>query len=204
MSDLEDVMGFEVDKPKKDKTPGLAKFDYSLLDGVTTSWLSSAFGMDRRTVRKKLRNVECVKGPNNSDLYDFKEACGHLIDPLYNIEDFIKGMRSSDLPVSLQKDFWEAQNKKQTYLKNAGELWHTDDVVEVFSQGLSMIKEVTSLWAMNIEDKSFLTKEQYNLLTEQINHLQIAMIEEMENLAKKSVTKSSLVEREYDEEVLGD
>jgi hypothetical protein len=199
---MTDVFGFEEEKPKKTVyKPGLGKFDYKIHDGVTVTWLSECFKMDRRTVNRKLRNVKPIrKGKGAQPVYDFIEAAGHLVDPLYDMEDYISRLRSQDLPVQLQKDFWEAKNKKQMYQMRAGELWHTDDVVQCVSEMLSLVKENISLWATNVEEKSFLEQDQHEVLQQEIDSLQVLLIDKMQDLSEKSETKSSLYEREEDEE----
>lgn len=140
--------------------------DENVFAGVTRSWLADAFRMDPKTVQKRLANCP-MKGKRHSNpVYDLALAAQYLVPPRVDVSEFIKSMRPNDLPPILQSAYWDAQKKRQDWEINAGELWHTDDVVEVFAETFKVIKTSVTLWADNLEQTSGLTDAQRIALTE--------------------------------------
>jgi len=71
------------------------------------------------------------------------------------------------------KDFWAAKKARQDYLKAAGELWHTADVVDIVSELLKIVAMGVKLIADNVECEQGLSPEQRTLITELIDEILI-------------------------------
>lgn len=121
--------------------------------GVSASWLAHVFGMDKNTVKKKLANGNCtIVGKNKgTPLYTIKEAAGFLIAPKVDLATYVKSLRPNDLPPILNDSYWAAMLKRQKWEENAGDLWRTNDVMDVFGTLATRIKSTIQLWPENVK-----------------------------------------------------
>lgn len=162
-----------------------------VMKGVSTSWLAQAFRMDPITVKKKLVNCPTLGRARNAWTYDLVVAAQYLVKPKVDIKEYVKTLRPSDLPAYLQSEFWEAQNKRQKWEENAGELWRTEKVVETFAEVFKLIKDTTNLWIDGLERESGVTAEQRAILTKEIDRLNNEIHDAMKNLASERKTTNS-------------
>lgn len=132
--------------------------------GVTIDWICSVFGMAPRTAKKRLAGLAPMRKVRTSVLYDLRQAAAYVVDPLINVEQFVKTLRPEDLPPKLTKDYWDAMLKRRKYELLAGELWATGDVLEVLGGAFKHIKESTQLWINTIERTTELTQKQRETL----------------------------------------
>lgn len=198
-----DLLGKEDPIPVPDENPEL---DFRInLRGVTLGWLMQIFRMDHSTVKKKL--VDCPevgKGRGGTPLFDVAQAASYLVKPKVDIRTWMKQLRPSDLPPYMQSEFWEAQNKRQKWEENAGELWRTDKVIEVFADTFKTMKETMNLWVDNIERKSGLTAEQRKMLIELVDSLQVELHGKLVDMQSDKKTFSSAADLENIEQESAD
>lgn len=163
--------------------------------GVSVSWLANVFRMDHNTVKKKLAECpELGKGKGGSPVFDVALAAQYLVKPKVDIKTFVQSLRPADLPPYLQSEFWEAQNKRQKWEENAGDLWRTEKVVEVFGDAFKLMKETMNLWVDGLARKSGVTEEQRKVLTGEIDALQDELHKRLVDLKKTKKTKPVLAE----------
>ena len=190
MMDLEDL-GFEEEESVDSRL--LARFDPRILNGVTATWLGQAFNMDVRTVRRRLAALPPKgRGKGNAELYDFVEACGYLIKPKIDVEEYVKTIRADQLPPKLNKDYWDALLKKQKYEEQAGDLWRTEKIREVFGSTFKIMKASMNLWYDTIKTRANVTSEQKEVLKDLIDALQTEIYEALIKQSLESKTESSL------------
>lgn len=167
------------------------------LKGVSVSWLATMFRMDHNTCKKKLVNCpDMGKGRGGSLVFDLAQAAAYLIKPKVDLNAFVRSLRPADLPPYLQSEFWEAQNKRQKWEENAGDLWRTDKVVEVFGETFKLMKDTMNLWVDGLERKSGITGEQRKLLVAEIDALQDELHKRLIDMQVKKKTKPNLTELE--------
>lgn len=165
--------------------------------GVSVSWLANVFRMDHNSVKKKLADCpELQKGKGGAPLFDVAIAAQYLVKPKVDINAFVRSLRPADLPPYLQSEFWEAQNKRQKWEENAGDLWRTEKVIEVFGDAFKLMKETMNLWVDGLARKSGVTEDQRRLLTAEIDALQDELHKRLVDLQRKKKTKPSLAELE--------
>jgi len=139
----------------------------NVVSGVTATWLASAFRMDRSAVLRKLAQCPVIRvqgDKRNSKLYDLAVAARYLVPPILSPEDFLRSLHKSDLPTSLQESVWNALLKRQTWERNAGQLWATEDVWRVLAGMFQSIKFVTQLWADTVANEEGLSEAQRHIL----------------------------------------
>lgn len=140
--------------------------------GVTVSWLAQVFNMDPKTVKQKLADCPPLHRRKAGYVYNLPVACRYLIPPATSAEQYIKTMKPSDLPTAFQQSFWDAALKRQKWEENAGQLWRTEKVREVFGSTFQTIKFTMQLWADTLERQTGLSQEQRTLLTKMVDGLQ--------------------------------
>lgn len=161
--------------------------------GVSASWLAHVFGMDKNTVKKKLAKCTIVGWNKATPLYTIKEASGYLVAPKVDMLTYLKGLRYNDLPPMLQAAFWDGQLKRQKWEENAGELWRTADVLDVFS---NLAKELKSTVQLLPERVNGLTDAQRMELTQRCDGLLDEIYNMLVTAPSRGATPSSLTEPE--------
>lgn len=163
--------------------------------GVTITWLASIFRMNRETVQRRLGACPVIRRTvGDQPLFDIAQASAFLVKPKIDIADWVRSLRPADLPPYLQSEFWDAQNKRQKWEENAGDLWRTEKVVEVFADVFKTIKETVQLWTDLVERKQGLTGEQRALLTQMTDGLQDDLYKKLIEFSKTQQTHNTLAE----------
>lgn len=150
--------------------------------GVTVGWLSEVFHLDPATVRKRLADCPPVSTHKTGYRYSLPAAAAFLVKPIFDVKKYLKNMRAEELPAHLQAQFWDGQNKKQKWEENAGDLWRTEAVMEVFSDVFLTIKSTAQLWTEDLERTTGLTPKQRASLSERVDALQNEIREKLLNL----------------------
>lgn len=140
--------------------------------GVTVAWLSQVFGMDPSTVKKRLADCPPMSRRKAGYVYALPQAAKYLVKPVFDVQTYLRGMKPSDLPPQLTKEYWDAALKRQLWEERAGDLWRTAKVLEVLSDTFLMMKSTIQLWTEDLERKTGLTAEQRTELVKRTDSLQ--------------------------------
>lgn len=143
-----------------------------LMRPVTRAFLGQVFRLDENIVRRRLLHCPTLGRHGQRDLYDFATACSYLVEPKIDIEQYLRTTAAKNLPVQLNKDFWDGQQRKLKYQIAAGEAWHTEDVVEVLGSVCMKIKDRLQLVTETMRDRAKLDDSQTKRFTEMIDGLQ--------------------------------
>lgn len=136
-----------------------------LNEGVSVSFLATFFSMDKRHVALKLPGVRVIQTVDGHPRYDFKEAIQKLARPSpEQVMEYVKKMRPNDLPPIMQSEFWNAQLRRQKFEKEAGDLWHTEDVLEMISEVFKAVRTSAMLMADAVERETSLTPKQREIV----------------------------------------
>lgn len=207
-SDIEDLLGRPKRSPAEpkptDDQPLEEQSQYldirDVYRGVSINWLKEAFRMDRSTVKRRIADLAPLKyARGNIAIYDFVQAASCLVKPKLDIGELVKTMKPEDLPNDLQKEYWEALLKRQKYKHQAGEFWHTEDVINVFGEAFKHIKESTQLWVNALDRQTGLTPEQVKLLTQLADNLLEDIHGRLSKMKKKRRTPSTAEDVEMED-----
>ena len=157
-----------------------------LMRPVTRGFLAQVFRMDENQVRLRLLHCPTLGRHGQRDVYDFVMACSFLVDPKLDIEQYMRTTAAKNLPVQLQKDFWEALQRKLKYQLAAAEAWHTEDVIEVFGRVFMTIKDRLQLVVETMRDRASLTDDQSKRFSDMIDGLQTDLHKDLVDMPKKS------------------
>jgi hypothetical protein len=162
--------------------------------GVSVSWLAQVFNMDPKTVKARLADCPPLHRRKAGYVYDLPQACQYLVKPAFDSKQFLKSLKSADLPPAFQDAFWGAALKRQKWEENAGDLWRTGRVREVFSNVFQLIKSTVQLWTDTVERQVELSKDQKNLIRTLSDSLQQQVYEALLDHAEFQRTPNQLDE----------
>jgi hypothetical protein len=137
----------------------------AMMAGLSLSVLCEIFGKDKREAKARLKEVQPMGMRAGFPVYDLKEAARYLVDPVVDVEEFIKKLRPQDLPMALQAEFWKGQNQRLKFEEETGELWRTSQVQTVLADTFRVVRQTVSLFSEAVERQVGLTEEQRKLLT---------------------------------------
>lgn len=177
--------------PRSDREHDIADDLITIKDGVTITWLASLYDMARKTVESKLTGCPIKKRTaSGTPLYDLTVAAGYLSGRRRDIMAALKVAKEDDLPLPLQQKFWRTKLLRNKWELDAGQLWRTDDVLDVFSEAFKAIKNSMLLWVDNLEMIGMLTKEQREFMHGQVDGLTNEIHEILMTLPRRRRTQS--------------
>lgn len=145
--------------------------DDVLMKGITIKQASILFGihnteLSNLVVRAKLKPSGERSGNNIYSIPDLASLC---VPPKWTHEEWEEVLHKGHFPTTLKKDFWNARQARLKYLLEAGELWHTSEVIasvaelnKTFAMGVRLIPD-------QLDRITSLTVEQRNLITEMLD-----------------------------------
>lgn len=170
MAEFDEFDEFEEELPDDNRSP---TYDPRVLNGVTATWLGQMFNMDPRTVRKKLAAVSPIgRGKGGADLWNFRIACQYLVEPKIDLNEYLQTIRPEQLPNKINRDYWDAKLKEMKFREEAGELWRTEKVLDVFAETLKHMRGCMNLWIDTVEKNATTTPEQKKVIKNLIDSLQ--------------------------------
>lgn len=151
-----------------------------------------------KEVHKKLAECTPVAWDDKGfPQYDFIEASSYLIKPRGgDLVALIRNMKSSDLPPALMPAVWKAKLDEQTWNTRAGNLWRTEDVLDMFGEIFLLMKSTMQLWVETLNDRGDLSAEQWEAMNQMVYGLQTELHEKLVELPKKRRTGPSNVEND--------
>lgn len=127
---------------------------------ATLSQIAQMFRTDAKTLPQRLRGVVPAGKRDGYRVYNIREAASRLVEPGYEIEEFIKQMSPQELPPLLQKEFWNGQRARTAYEKEIGNLWPTEDVVALIAVLEQGMRQTVLLITDDVEREEGLTTGQ--------------------------------------------
>lgn len=166
--------------------------------GVSANWLAMVFGHDKNTIKKKLAaaNIEIVGRRNGGPLYRISDAAQYLVKPRIDLVSYVKSLRPGDLPPILNDAYWSAMLKRQKWEENAGDLWRTESVLNVFGDLALSVKTTVNLWVEEVDRQASLTPEQRAVIRDLCDKLLEQVYEQMVEAPKKRKTTSTILEED--------
>lgn len=163
---------------------------------ISRTALATILGKEPRRLVNQLEPCPVIAYAKRGDpLYDFKEALRYVVEPAPNaIAAWIKSQSSTTLPPIINKAFWEAEAAKQRVMRAAGDLWGTDDVLDVLGRTAINIKDTVQLWIEALPGKATLTTEQYSALERECGDLLDDIYQRLVEMPKERQTRSALGE----------
>jgi hypothetical protein len=164
--------------------------------GVSAHWLAQMFGADKNTIKKKLASsgIEIVGRRNGGPLYRLKDAAAYLVTPKVDLVSYVKSLRPNDLPPMLNDAYWGAMLKRQKWEENAGDLWRTQDVLEVLGDLNLAFRSTVNLWVEEVDRINGLTPGQRLTISQNADKLLDLTYKMLVDLPSKRKTPNTSVE----------
>lgn len=144
---------------------GLHKRRAEIASGLPVTELAKIFRTSILNVRRKLADVKPIGERAGDPVYDIAEAAEWLVKPKVDLAAYIKTLRPADVPVALQKQFWDAQLGRQKFEEQAGHSWRTEKVQEAIGDVLKVVRQKVRLFTDTVDRESTLTEEQRAIVT---------------------------------------
>jgi len=188
--DLDALLGGSEEKPVEAVHTGMFRRPV----GVT--FLAQVIGKQPYQIRSRLARCtvkEWVKHKGvDTPMYDFLEAMSYLVQPRGNIEEWFASKNAGSLPPYVNKMFWDSAHQRNRVMRASNDLWHTDEVMQVFGRVAMMIKEEVRMWVENMPGKDDLSNEQYTSIVDATNELLVSIRERLVDMPSKDQTPASM------------
>lgn len=137
----------------------LSDFEKVLREGATINQLAKLFDLNWELCKDRLvaHNVTPISSRSGKPTYRVAEAARVLVDSTTPGGDDPKAKRAA---AAQEKDFWDAQLKRQKFMEQAGDLWRTEQVVEVFAGSFKQVREAVVVFLDELEHESGLPPAQ--------------------------------------------
>jgi len=135
-----------------------------IVAGLSIGDLAAAFRVSRFIMTGAIGTLQPVGRRHHSPLYAIADVAPLIVKPSVEVESYIKGLKPKDLPPSLQKAFWDAQEARQSYEEKAGNLWHTHRVQLVIGKFVMIVRQRLVLATDQIDRMTPLTDDQRKLV----------------------------------------
>lgn len=148
-----------------------------LFEGASISQLGKLFGMDNRTVRSKIHGVEPVGRRAGYPIWAVKDVAPFLVETQLNVDEievviaYVRKLNHTNLPKMLTKEFWAAMTAKQRFEENAGDLWRTEKVLEVYGDLVKAIRMPLVLALDTVQGEVEMSERQQKIMTAIIDNL---------------------------------
>jgi len=156
-----------------------------LYDGCSKSQLGTLFGIDKRDIDEKIRDVPPSGERMGYPVWRIKDVAPYLVPAQGDFEAAIKKMSPKDLPALLQKEFWAAQHARLKFEEDQGDLWRTADVIERLSVIFKTLRMNLLLVNDQVERQTQLNDKQreiiQGLIDSTLNQLADSLVNEFKN-----------------------
>ena len=163
-----------------------------VMKGVSATWLAKMMRMDLAEVKRRLSVVTPMSGAKNQAKYDLKTAMPHLVDPITDIEDYLKNLDPKNLPPKLSAAFWSGMKVRLQTMEQAKQLWPTATVIETFGEVFKIIRSQTSLWADTVDENHSLSEDQRRMLLIMVDSLAKDILDAVKKFAEENATRSEV------------
>lgn len=144
--------------------PGLHQIRSEIMTGLPITELAKMFRTSNQNVRRKLASVKPVGERAGDPIYNIADAAPFLVKPQIDLEEYIKTLRPVDMPVAIQKQFWDSQNGRLKFMQDAEHLWHTVKVQHVIGELYKVVRQRVQLMADTVERQVGITDEQRKII----------------------------------------
>lgn len=190
---------------QQDHTTGSVTLDSTkVARGVTATWLAHVFDMQTSVVKNRLANCPVAARRGTQNIYELKVAAQYLVKPIVDMEEFMKNVRTDDLPVRFQEGYWAAKKKQLSYEQESGQLWRTGDVAAKFGEIFLLIRAVSKQWLDELADKTGITDAQRAYLETEIDRMHGLIRQKIRELPKRTRSELQRLNDELDRQRAGE
>lgn len=173
---------------------------HRIYGGVSVQWLAKFFRTTRHVVEKKLGSLRPIgSGDYGNPLYDPIEAVAHLVEPKFDLDEYLSSVKVDKLPEKLRETVWNAKLKQQRWEERAGHLWRTETMMGKFGEVLLGISSKLQQIPDRVERLTGLSIEQYKLIQSAVDEVREEIFEQISIMRDQSKTPNQLGEAREEE-----
>lgn len=131
-----------------------------LYQGAALGHIAMLFGMDPRTVNKRISDVQPCGMRGGFPVYKIADVAPRLVKPEGDIAEYIRKMNHRDLPPMLLKEYWAGQKAMLEVQEREGELVRKADVVRGLAEAFGTVRMTLLLISDAVEREQQLTERQ--------------------------------------------
>lgn len=135
-----------------------------LFAGLTATDMAKLFRVSSVTMKSVIGAIQPSGRRGTRPIYAVADAAPLVVKPILDVESYIRKLKPKDLPPSLQKAFWDAQEARQSFEEKAGNLWHTYRVQEVIGKLVMIVRQRLVLATDQVDRLAPLTEEQRKIV----------------------------------------
>lgn len=175
--------------------------------GASLAQLAALFEMNQRDIKSKIAGAVQPCGERRGHpIYKIKDVAPYIVNPPYDIDEFIQRMTVADLPHVLRKEFWAGMRSRQLFEKEDAELWPTAEVVDTISSLLKTVRMSMLISREAVERETELTPRQRAIITRIIDNsleeAHAAVTKQFKRVKANAKSTHTHTEREIDTEDL--
>ena len=163
-----------------------------ILKGVTATWFARVLRMDVNSVKARLRHVTPMGNSFRQAVYDLKTALPHLVDPVTDIETFLRNMDPKMMPIQLTSSFWQAEKARMVTMEMASRLWPTEVVLTGYAHIFRILRNDTRLWLDTLDEATPLTDKQRETFGQLIDGMMDSIYLKLQEHTKENATRPEL------------
>lgn len=138
-----------------------------LYEGASVNQLATLFNKRNQDVSRIIAIAKLTPSGERAGypIYKVADAAPWLIPPNEaDVSEVIKNLSPKDLPAALTKEYWAAQHARLKFEEDRGDLWRTEEVVEVMGEAFKTLRMSLLLIPDQLEKMTQLTDQQRNLV----------------------------------------
>ena len=163
-----------------------------ILKGVTATWFARVLNMDVNTVKARLKSVTPMGNSYRQAVYDLRTALPHLVDPVTDIETYLRNMDPKLLPTQLTPAFWQAEKARLATMTMAKKLWPTDTVLVGYAQIFRILRDDTKLWLDTLDEATPLSDQQRAVFGQMIDGMLDSIYKSLREHVEENGTHSEI------------
>lgn len=171
-------------KPQEARTEVTSERDVVTTGMASINQLAQMFETDPKTLPKKLKSLIPQARRGTLRLYNIREAASMIVDPGYDIEEWIKQASPQEVHPHLLKEFWNGQNARTKHEREMGDLWPTAQVVEAFADVFATIRMTLLLYADDVDREESLSDKQRQIIRRLTDNLIVRVGDEIQEKFK--------------------
>ncbi len=177
---------------------GITDPKYIVGVGVNVPWLSQFLNMDRKEINRKLSGCPHLpgRGKTSGKIYEPEVALRYLIEPVADLEAFLKKLKPKDVPFRITKAYFDGQAARDEYQLKRNLLFHTDDVLDILVAVLKIVNDESQATTAIIEKTAGLAPKQERLLSNHLKGMNDSIYKTMLELSQHRTTPSLLADFE--------
>lgn len=158
-------------------TRGTVSVDDVLTKGITVKQASIVFHVHNTELGNLVRkaNLQPTGERSGAKTYAIKDLASVCVPPIWTDEQWENVLHKGHFPATLKKDFWAAKKARLDYLINAGEYWHTEDVIEAVSELNKNFAMGVKLIPDTLDRITGLSVEQRKLIVELLDEVMLGV-----------------------------